>query len=371
MMTKKSPIFTAKRAGSYLAVSLAFFLLSSCKAPVAPPQAEAPLAVRTLAVRSGSIRETIRYIGTVHSQNEIKVLARVAGRASRLPVKEGEKARRGAAIAYIAAPEMDARVSRLHAEVSRANKESAYLCQQAETDGTLLASKAISKWKSDASRQKCESSRAALMAAEAGLNELTVLAGNTVERAPFEGKVLLWLTEPGENLMPGRPILIFGDEALEVRVAVHEKDIGAAVKTGTQVILFPDHPAPIRAKVAFVAPMVAGPGRMVEVRVPVSKEDAQRFRHGASIDVDFVVHEKPQALLVPSDAVDKKKSGFGVYFVQNDVATWKEVVPSIRNRGWIAIESGLKAGDLVVAGNLDALQDGMVVYPVKSERSGP
>jgi len=103
----------------------------------------------------------------------------------------------------------------------------------------------------------------------------------------------------------------------------------------------------------------------------VTKEDAQRFRHGMSIDVDFVVHEKPEALLVPADALDKQKSGFGVYLVQNDVASWKEVAPSIRNQGWIAIESGLKAGDLVVAGNLDALQDGMGVYPVKSERSGP
>ncbi len=349
----------------------AFLLLSSCRAPAPVAEPTRPLAVRTQAVRIGPIKETLRYVGTVHSRNEIKVLARVAGQVTDLPIREGDAARRGAAIAYIAAPEMGARVTRLQAEVSRAKEESAFLCQQSDTDRNLLASKAISKLNSDASRLKCESGRAALNAARAGLNELKVLAGNTVERAPFNGKVLLWLAEPGENLMPGRPILMFGDEPLEVRVDVHEKDVAAGIQKGTRVILFPDQPDSIRAELSFVAPMAAGPGRMIKVRIPVAKEDAGRLRHGMSIDVSFVLREKMKAVMVPVNAVGKQKLEFGVYLVRNDIAQWKSVTPSIREQGWIAVEADLKDGDRVVVGNLEAVQDGFAVYPVDADRNAP
>jgi RND family efflux transporter MFP subunit len=348
-------------------ISLLLFL-SSCTSSSPASESTRPLAVRTIQVRTGPIRETLHYVGTIHSRNEIKVLARVVGKVANLPIKEGETARRGAAIAHIAAPEMDARVTRLHAEASRAQEESAFLCQQSETDRNLLASNAISKLKSDASRQKCESSRAVLKAAKAGLNELMVLAGNTVERAPFDGKVLQWLTEPGENLMPGRPILLFGDEQLEVRVAVHEKDVGAGIQTGTSVILFPDRPNPIRAKVSFVASVATGLGRMVGVRIPVMQTSVTGLQHGMSIDVSFVVREKLEAVLVPVNAVGKKKHGFGVYLVRDEIARWKSVTTSIREKGWIAVEADLKNGDRVVLGNLEAVRDGTAVYPVDSER---
>ncbi len=347
------------------------FLLTSCKSSSPAPEPKRPLAVRTVAVRQGPVRETLQYIGTVHSRNEIKVLSRVAGKVARLPVKEGETARRGAAIAHIAAPEMAARVTRLHAEVSRAKEESDFLCQQLETDKNLLASKAISKLKSDSSRQKCESSRSAVKAANAGLNELEVLAGNMVERAPFEGKVLQWLTERGENVMPGRPILMFGDEPLEVHVEAHEKDVGAGIKKGTPIILFPDLPDPIRAEVSFIAPMATGPGRMVNVRIPVAKEDWPRFKHGMSIDVSFVLREESEALMVPVNAVGKKKLDFGVYLVREDKVRWTTVTPSIREKGWMAIKADLKQGDRVVVGNLDVVRDGAAVYPVPSERNAP
>jgi RND family efflux transporter MFP subunit len=294
----------------------------------------------------------------------------VIGKVSKLPYKEGEKARRRAVIAYIAAPEMDARVTRLRAEVSRAKEESVFLCQQSETDRHLLANHAISQLKNDVSRQKCESSKAALKAAEAGLIELGVLAGNTVERAPFDGKILRWLTEPGENVMPGRPVLMFGDEPLEVRVAVHEKDMGAGIQKGTRVILFPDRFAPVRSEVSFISPMAIGRGRMVEVRIPITKKDAMGWQHGMSVDLGFVIREETKALLVPIHAVAKNEHGSGVFVVLGTTAKWKNVISSIQEKGWVAVDSDLKNGDRVVVGNLEALKEGTKVYPVDSERLG-
>ena len=117
-----------------------------------------------------------------------------------------------------------------------------------------------------------------------------------------------------------------------------------------------------------MAPMAIGPGRMVEVRIPVTKQDATHLKHGMSIDVSFVLRQKPEAVMVPVNAVSKKKIGFGVYLVRDDIARWKSVTPSIREKGWIAVEADLENGDRVVTGNLEVVQDGTAVYPVDSER---
>jgi hypothetical protein len=183
--------------------------------------------------------------------------------------------------------------------------------------------------------------------------------------------VLQWLAEPGENVMPGRPILLFGDESMEVRVKAHEKDVVAGIHIGTGVILFPDEPDRVRAEVSNVAPMATGSGRMFEVRILVAKEDAIRLQHGMSIDVSFVLGEKLESLMVPANAVIKTKRGFGVYLIRDNITRWTSVTPSIQEEGWIGVEADLKKGDRVVAGNLEVVKDALEVYPVSIERDVP
>ncbi|MCD6499337.1 MAG: efflux RND transporter periplasmic adaptor subunit [Deltaproteobacteria bacterium] len=322
------------------------------------------LAVRTAVVRRGAIKKTIQYIGTVHSHDEIRVLARVPGRVAALPVKEGGTARRGAVVAVIAAPEMSARVSKVYAEVARAREESAFLCRLAKANRFLLDSQAISRIKEDGSRQKCASSKAALRAAKASLKEVRVVRGKTVERAPFDGKVLKWLAQPGENVMPGRPILIFGGEALEIRVLVNERDIEGGIARGTPVIVSSSDGTTVRAKVGEVSAMAVGPGRMLEVRIPWRKKHMRMLRHGMSVDVEFVLDEKADATSVPALALLKKDSKVGVFVVRHETAHWVPVTPSIHEGRWIAVVGKVSAGERVVVGNLEAVRTGQHVYPV-------
>ena len=369
--SKNGSFYLAMQVITYLLSGALIVFLPACdtSSPAKPPSH--PLAVRTAEVRTGLIKETLRYVGTVHSRNEIKVLARVSGKVAGLPIAEGERAIRGKTLARIAAPEMDAKVSRMQADVARIKEESRFLCQQADIDRDLLASAAISKVKADASRQKCDSSQAALRAAEAGLRELDVMAGNSVERAPFDGVVLKWLAERGENVMPGRPILIYGDTPLEVRVMVHEKDVAAGIRKGMPVILLPDHPQSIRTEVAFVSPLASGPGRMMEARIPLTQEDADRFRHGMSLDIAFVLREKSDAVIVPELAIHSKGVETGLYRIKNDKAHWEKTTVSLREGPRVAIDTNLKPGDRVAVGNLDVLKDGMTVYPVGIEGGMP
>lgn len=379
------------RIGTAVLLGAAAVLSASCKQPLPVEAADPPMAVRTAAVGRGPVIQVLRYVGTVHSRNEILVMPRISGKLADLPVKEGETAERGAVLARIAAPEADARVSRLQADVARVKEESAFLCRQAGIDRDLLAKGAISEVQADASRQKCDSANAALNAARAGLRELDAVAGNTVERAPFSGTVLKWLSEPGENVMPGKPLALFGDHSLEVRIRVHEKDILAGIGEGTVVLLQPEQPEQpdsVRGTVARVSPLAAGPGRMVEVRVPIEDaavaegrpdgEDAEtlrraagRFRHGMSVDVAFVQGETQDSLTVPAGAIRRQGDVEGVYVVRDDKAVWTAISTSVRQGGTVAVEGQLDAGDRVVVGNLEAVKDGQALWPVPVEGDAP
>ncbi|NOZ00381.1 MAG: hypothetical protein GXP54_00635 [Deltaproteobacteria bacterium] len=60
-----------------------------------------------------------------------------------------------------------------------------------------------------------------------------------------------------------------------------------------------------------------------------------------------------------------------MYLVRDNTARRLSVSPSIREGGWVAVDADLKEGDMVVVGNLDAIKDGMTVYPVSMEKETP
>jgi RND family efflux transporter MFP subunit len=355
----------------FVAVFWLFIAMEGCFGEKSELPAKPPLAVKIVACKRGDIKETIRYVGTVHSKNEINILARVSGKIADLPVQEGEEVKEGTYLALITAPEMSARVSRTRAELLKAKEESTFLCEQAALDRELLKKGSVSKILVDSSMQKCRSSRAAYKAAKAGLKEIRSIAGNVTESAPFTGKVLKWLTEPGENIMPGRPILKFGDNQLEVRVSVNEKDINAGIKNDTRALLTFKNGTVIRSAIYKISPMATGMGRMIEVRILLKKEVAALVKHGMSVDVSFIMDEKEDALVIPVNAVAEKGSSKGVYKIIKNKAVWKKVITSIQEGGLIAAEGDIKEGDWVVAGNLDVLKDGAEIYPVKAEEVTP
>jgi RND family efflux transporter MFP subunit len=339
-----------------------------------PPREAAvasPLAVRTAILRRGAMQETLDYVGTVHSRNEVTVLAQMAGKLVDLPLGEGEAVVTGAVLARIAAPETSARVSRLGAEVGRAEEESAFLCRQSQTDRALVEKKAISAIKADTSQQRCEASRAGVRAARSGLRELEIMAAKTVERAPFEGRVLRWIARPGENTMPGRPLLVVGDSPREVRVQVQEKDLDRGVAVGMTALLQVDGADPIRTSVSFVAPIARGPGRLVELRLPLPEDlpagGRASFRHGRSVDVLLVLKREADVSSVPRGAIATNREGRAVFVVQEDSRLRRlPVTTGIQEAGWIALGADLPTGARVVVGSLDMLRDGLTVYPVAS-----
>lgn len=356
---------------------LALAAVAGCqsRATAPEPPAEALQAVRTVQVRSMGLSQTLDYVGTIRHGREIKVLARVVGTLTALPFKEGASVRKRQVLARVSVPELDVRQQRLGADVQRLLTDRDYLCTNLETDVKLRASGAVSQAKVDASRRRCSSAREAVKAAQAGSRELESSRGKAVERAPFSGRVLRWYAEPGEHVARGRPILLLGDDALEVAVQVTETDLVRGVKAGSAVALTLIRPTTRlvarkhAARIRTVAPMASGPGRTVEVRIGLPAELRSAARHGASVDVAFVLAREEDAVAVPEAALSSSVSGATIFIVNKGRVTAMRIKAGITDEGWVAIKPPPPRGARVAVTNLDVLSDGMKVYPVQ-DRGG-
>lgn len=330
--------------------------------PESPDQAAA-VAVRVSTVTQQDLAERIGYVGTVHSRREVKVLAQTAGAVLSLE-PEGEAIREGSTVARITAPEIAAQSSRMHAEVKRAQTERDFLCETYETDRKLVAAGAITSRKVALSKKACDAATAALTAAQAGAREVGARRGKTSEQAPFGGFVLQWLVEPGQNVMPGMPLLLIGSHDLEVRVQVAERDLESGIREGNPAMVRFGKESR-RLQVSRVAPMATGPGRTFEVKIPLPEELEVAPAHGTSTRVDFLVGEAASSIAVSEKALTKVDGADVVFVIDDKRAREVKVIAGIRDRGLIEVEGDVAVGAWVAVSNLELLQNGAHVFAVR------
>ncbi len=345
--------------------ALGILSASACSGGTGRVDEPAPRAVRVMAPRVGGMAETLRYVGTVRSRREIVLPARVTGTLAGFPFDEGERVAKGGVLASLWSPELEARVARVEAEYARSRVEADFVCNRVPADENLAAAGALAAQQLDNSRRQCDSARAASRAAEAALREVRQQQTYTREQAPFEGVVLRQQTQTGEPVFPGKPLVLFGDLEFEVAVQVAEEDLHAGVLVGTPVRIGSGQstwPSSVRS----VAPIAGGPGRTVEVRIPLPAE-AEGLRHGMSVDIAFVLREVARAVAVPRAAIRRSGDEQAVFLLRGERVYMRAVTPGIEADGWVAVEPPLEADVLIAVGDLAALEDGATVFAVRSD----
>jgi membrane fusion protein (multidrug efflux system) len=86
----------------------------------------------------------------------------------------------------------------------------------------------------------------------------------------------------------------------------------------------------------------------------------------------IVLREKPQAVVIPEEAILPAGSEAFVYRVENGRAMRTRVETGIRREGKVEIVSGVSPGELVVtAGQLRLQRDGMEVRVVEATPRAP
>jgi len=172
--------------------------------------------------------------------------------------------------------------------------------------------------------------------------------------APMNGVVLRRDGEIGEITEVGQILFRVGvPKPLQVVAEVNEEDI-PRVQAG-QTVLFRTDAFPeqrLEGRVREITPM--GDVAAKTYRIKVALPDDTPLKPGMSVESNIITREKPDALLVPADAIQ----GAAVFVIDGAHVRKRDVKIGIRGTRHAEIIAGVTDGERVASPALTGLKDG-------------
>ncbi len=306
--------------------------------------AAAAVPVEVAPVTRREISSFIETNGTLEAENEVDVVARVAGRIVELGVEEGVAVRRGQVMARIEDDEIRAQV-----EIARVGLKEAEL--NYERAQSLRREQLISAEEFEQTENRFETARAELEGNQ-------ILLGYTVVRAPFDGLVVARYVDFAEQVANGTRLFRVSDfTPLLCPIQVPERELpklAVAQSAFLQVEAWPGER--FEARVLRLSPVVEAASGTVKVTLEVDARG--KLRPGMFARVFLRTDTRPAALVIPKAALSLESIGDTVYVAADGVARRREVELGFKEGDFVEVTSGLAEGEPVVVVGQDGLSDG-------------
>lgn len=298
----------------------------------------------------------------ISAREEVTITARVPGRLTSLPLREGDRFAAGRTLAIFDAPETRAALEGAEAALAAATLQRD-LARRQELRIDSLYSIGVAalheREGAEAERRQAEAGWAQARAQADGLR-----AGTTIA-APFDGVVVRRRVDVGISADPGQPLLdVRSIAAGEILVSVPESELErlAGGRAEYQIGDGPWHPAGLsrvdgmtdfttRSRVArFRAAGAVEPGAFARVRLAAAPTRAAR--------ADARAPER--GLAVASTALVRRGGLTGVYVVEDGLARLRWLRIGREDEGVAEVLAGLAPADSVIA-DPAGLEDGRAV----------
>jgi multidrug efflux pump subunit AcrA (membrane-fusion protein) len=378
--------------------------------------------VTLAAVERGAVRGGVLYTGSVAAYNEEDVYPRVMGRILEMSVYPGDQVRAGQVVARLDDLELTSRVreaeaaaasaqagraqteaelaaarfgiAQMEKELATAEAEAGYQTSVAVRDERLVAKGAVSQQEAENSRSMATAAEARVAAARARLEQAKAVDTATRRkleaadalvaqgdaqartaqvvrdyvniRATVSGNVVKRLVAPGVLVQPGMPILKIAQvDKVRLQANVGEKDL-PGIRVGSPVrVTAMGNGEPFTAKVTSVFPFVDAGSRTAVVEAVVGNPH-RRLLPGQYVQMQFVTGERPAALSVPREALNRLGGSSSVWVVDGDKAERREVATGLETGERVEIVAGLDEGERVIRRGHEGLYAGARVAEIGS-----
>ncbi|HEX9052228.1 MAG TPA: efflux RND transporter periplasmic adaptor subunit [Anaeromyxobacter sp.] len=217
----------------------------------------------------------------------------------------------------------------------------------------------------DAAEARAKQATAAVAALQATIAKKTL-------RAPFDGRISIRQVELGQVVAPGTPVASLQSVSPILAEFWLPQQALADVRAGQQARVrtdaFPG--ASWTGEITTVNTEVDVATRNVRVRATIPNEDG-RLRPGMFANVEVLSPEKKSVLVIPATAVMFAPYGDSVFAIEEktDAKTGKSALVvrqkfvrlGDRRGDFVAVTSGLEAGERIVASGAFKLRNGMTV----------
>jgi membrane fusion protein (multidrug efflux system) len=306
------------------------------------------LPVEVAVVRQDTVRDEVPATGDIEALQAIDLRPEVEGRLVGILVEEGTEVAKGAPLLQVDDLELRAQVTRAEADADLAR-------QALDRTRELMQQNA-------SSTSDLEKAQAQARSTQAQLDLLKLRLSRTTVTAPFAGIVGQRYVSLGDYVNTTTRLVSL-QTVNPQRAAVQVPERFAEEIHRGQIVKFNVAALPGRTfagVVDFVDPVVELPGRTVLVKARVPNE-SRELRPGMFIEAHLVTAVRPNAVIVPEEAVVPVQGATFVYLVVDAKAARRAVELGVRTPGFVEVTRGVKPGDQVVVGGLEMLADGMPV----------
>jgi RND family efflux transporter MFP subunit len=323
--------------------------------------------------RVADVTTGVLLTGSLEPADRALVTAQVGGTLGSITVDRGSRVSRGQRIATIQAAGVRSQAAGARAGVAAAEAQLAVARTQRDAQRRLFEAGASSRIDYENAQAAYAAAEAQVAAARAQATAAGEAAGYTTVTAPLSGVVSDRPAEPGEAVSPGDPILtIVNTTTLELAGRVPVDEAGQ-IRVGQPVTFrldaFPGRE--FRGTVARKDPAADPSTRQVGIYVrlpnPGGEITAGQYARG-----QVSGRRLEDAVTIPTTAVQGTGSGAAVFVIENDRLTRRAVTlgPRDESTGVVAVTSGLRAGELVLARPAPSVAAGQPVVISSDEGAG-
>ena len=313
----------------------------------APGFSQMPVGVVAVPVQTRKLAFELEALGTARANESVEVTAKVTNQVTAVRFQEGQQVRRGDVLV-----ELDGEQAR--ADLAAAEAALAESRSQFQRSRELYATKVLSD-------SQIEQIEATFKANQARVDSARARVGDTVIRAPFDGRVGLRRVSIGGLISPGTVITTLDDTStIKLDFTIPETFL-SAVAPGLAItarsVAWPD--TDFDGRVASVDTRVDPVTRSVTVRALLPNTDGL-LKPGMFLTVRLVRGEE-DALVVPEEALVPEQGDVFVYVVRDGRAEKRKLRMGQRRVGEVQVLEGLAAGEIVVTEGTQKLRDGAAV----------
>ena len=343
-------------------------LLTACGGKAAAPPGDGgpgageggppPSPVEVAVVRQQTVVDAITATGQIEAIQSIELHPSVEGRLVRILVQEGAAVTEGEILFKVDDAE-------LNAELAQAEADRDLAAQALKRTQELIA-------KNASSAADLERAQAMAKSSEARVTLLKVRLDHTSVRAPFTGVAGQRFVSVGDYVSTStRLISLQTFDPQHAAFAVPER-YAQRLRSG-QRVTFSVAAIPGRTfvgRVEFVDPVVQLPARTILVKAVVPNP-GRVLQAGMFVEASLQAEVRPNALVVPEDAIVPLTGANFVWVVTEGKASRHDVKLGVRTAGFVEIDSGVSVGQQVVVGGQERLFEGAPVNPAVVNRPAP
>ena len=316
------------------------------------------------------VTEYLEESGQLTATHSVDLVARVQGYLEAIGYSDGAFVRKGTVLFTIEPAPYQAQLAQAKANLASTVARAQFDELQYKRYSDLDRTDSTSRQQAEQTHSDRDSSKAAVLQAEATLTQAQITYGYTHVSAPFDGQVTAHQVDAGELVSNGQATQLATIVQLDpiwVNFNISEQDVlrinsslsGHAVEIGLQ----DEAGYPHSGHIDYAAPLVdSGTGTLAARGL--FDNPSHVLRPGYFVRIRIPVGSVKGALLVPGDAVANDQGDRTVLVVTTgDVVEAHRVRLGARDGEFQVIESGLGPNDRVIVNGLQQVRVGQKVVP--------